>query len=635
MMLQADRPISVWGRGPHSSEICVHIKAYESRSDIRYGCTKTSENGDFQVKLPSLPASFTTYTVTVQNQTESKIIQDVLVGEVWLASGQSNMQLEIKYSLEREVALETAKNSNIRVFTQEHVSKAMRHDTSPTPLFDVSSGHWSRADQSENIAPSPAIGYFFARALFHKFTEEDRQVPIGIIGTAVGSTGVYSWISQNKMTSSGDLRENLPINWQKAPTEKLHDPFLQATASYNHKVGPLTSFAIRGFLWQQGEGDKGDEATAQRHKYALKSLIEDWRDTWKLDNMPFIIAQPHGTATPFESAEDLDEMAYVREAQSDIAKEVAKVCTLPIYDVELTWNWGNFGYQHPIHPLSKKPIGERMAKAAWSLVYGGQETCPGPVLKDVVFGESKAVVNFANVSRGLKMRGSGDKLSGFAIAGEDRRFFPATAKIRDATSIDVWSPQVKAPTAVTYGFTRMNQHSNLFDQDDLPAIPFRSDRSKSDYVRIMPTLTYEAEFQKIGVKSPEDGSQVRSHPEASRGAVSFFRARGPEDFISWKLKIIHDADYRLVIRLMVGPDHGKIQVFIDDQPLGSIIDAYRQNEGFARYTLAEKIRLKPGSHSVKIVVKDRHEKAVGYVIRLDKIELAPIGPNHPSIHENW
>ena len=179
----------------------------------------------------------------------------------------------------------------------------------------------------------------------------------------------------------------------------------------------------------------------------------------------------------------LESWAYPREAQFEVAQSVPETAAIPIHDVPLTWDYGDFGYKHFVHPLDKQPVGERMALAALGLGYGESVEYLGPIFDRMTIVGAKAILHFRN-ARGLKSDGDGPLL-GFAICGEDRRFAEGEARIVGETVI-VTSPSITNPVAVTYGFTSMNHCANLFNGHGLPAYPFRTDKVKSNFLRGCP-----------------------------------------------------------------------------------------------------------------------------------------------------
>ncbi len=635
MVIQQERPVAIWGKGPQNTKVCVTVQRASSSVATSSGCTTVARSGDWKVVLAAMEASFTPYTIVVENQGSKKILHDVVVGEVWLTSGQSNMELQLRYTLEREKLLADANHPNIRIYYQDHISQAMTSATSQFPLFDTVGGVWQKAVGTQNTERCSGTAYAFARALYHYFENKGKEVPVAVINTAVGATGIEAWMSRQKLASDVEFAAHLPQQWQGSRTDASPQPYLQPTACFNHKIAPLTPLALRGFLWTQGEGRSGTEADAVYYRKALRGLIDDWREQWNLPNMPFIMTQGHPYAWPYGWVSKLDDSAYHREAQLEAAASVPLACAQPIHDVELTWDWGDFKYTHPIHPLSKMPVGERMARAAFSLAYNDTQEYTGPIYGGLQIQGAKAVVSFTHAASALVVKDASSIITGFAVAGQDHVFVPAQARITGPTTVEVWSPSIQKPVAVTYGFTVMNQKANLFNSAGLPASPFRSDKVASQFLRIKPTFTYEAELQALAGVSPGAGDRVFPNPLASRGAVRLFSPQASGHFISYKIRIPSDGTYRIAIGAMQGKSYGNSQLFVNGVPTGSVQNFYAQVDSLIRRVLVEETTLKAGFTEFRFSHVGQAPVGNPQNLGLDFVELTPIGPSHPSIHEDW
>jgi sialate O-acetylesterase len=617
MILQRDKNIVIWGKAPSGSEVCVNIFSLGNTDPIRSGCHRAESNHRFRIELPPLKGSITPHTMIAENLGTKKVIEDVLVGDVWLASGQSNMQLMVKYALEKDEAFQNLNRPNIRVFVQEMITSDMRDNTSPVPLFHSTGASWRRAISPKEIEDSSAIGFFFARKLSDLLSSAEENIPIGILNTAVGASDVYAWISPKTMLSHDTLREKMPNKWLTKGGPRYQESYLQPTACFNHKLAPLAPFAIRGFLWTQG------------------ALIDDWREHWQDPDLPFIFTQAHPTAFPYDEPSKLDELAFTREAQIDTIADVSSTCILPIHDVVLSWNFGDFQHKHPIHPLSKKTVGERMAEAAWQLSYKGRKDCHAPVFSHIEIDGSRAKVYFKYVGDGLVYRKEEKKIRGFAISGTDRQFVPAYAKITGKNSVEVWHPQIDRPVAVTYAFTQMNQGSNLLRQDGVPVSPFRSDRTKSTYLRIKPTLRQEAEMVNLLHIDPPGMDQLMSDPQASRQAYRLFKSPTTKGSMTYEMITVDEGTYSLTIQAVKGPQFGQARITLDGNILAPNIDFYDQTQRIFSTSLATKIQLKPGSHSLQVELVGKNSAATDQNLGIDMFELIQHGPQHHSVVDDW
>jgi sialate O-acetylesterase len=481
ILFQQNEPIVLWGKADPGSKINVLMVEEESQKVVRESHIAVDTTGCWRATLRPLNASFKTYGIKITTASEGRIIHDVTVGELWLTGGQSNMDLPLRYIIGGHEMVVAAKCDNIRIFYQRGMDQSWWKSVPQDPVDDTLDGRWVRANGT-NVADCSGVAYTFALALHAALTKNGKEVPIGIMNTAVGATAIASWMSRPAMESDPELTSKLPANWNVGEWKDYYQPWSQATALFNLKIAPLTNHAVRGFLWYQGESDAWfDEAGAAFYKKAQTTLISDWRNQWGGKERPFILSQLHayddGGKMP---AEKLETWAFFREAQFDVARTVPKTAAIAVHDVPLTWEYGDFAYKGFVHPLDKKPVGERMALAARAIAYGESVEYRGPMFDRLEVHGKNAIVHFKNSKR-LKVAGDW-ALHGFAICGADRRFVEAEARIVNETVL-VANAAITNPVAVTYGFTSMNHCANLFNGANLPAFPFRSDKVKSSYLK--------------------------------------------------------------------------------------------------------------------------------------------------------
>jgi sialate O-acetylesterase len=477
MVLQQQKPILLWGSGDPAVAITASLQDSTGQT-IRSADTVADSAGHWLVTMPAMQASFTEYNIVIQ-QGQSKLqLSHVLIGEVWLAGGQSNMQLTVPNIIGGDKLIAEAHNPHIRNFCQDHMGGKPPY--SKTPMQDVSGGRWLVADSAKGLTAGDVsgIGYSFALALFDALNTNGKQVPIAILNTATGSTSIQAWISPEKTHSDPILEKDFDKTWQSNQSPGFNFP----TAMFNHKIAPLVNLQLRGFIWLQGENNVGD----YDYESEMESLIADWREKFRDPAAPFIAAElaPYAFSGNFAGAR-------LREAQIAACNASPPGCAIPIYDFPLTWNVGPFGYKHPIHPLDKIPVGRRMALAARSLAYAQSVEFQGPVFHDIKIDGPRAIVSFTQAGKGLKLIGDGDHLKGFAICAENRIFLPAQATIT-GNAVEVTSPDIQKPVAVTYAWADLNQDSNLGNEEGLPAQPFRSDTVASHYLVPMPWLDCDA-----------------------------------------------------------------------------------------------------------------------------------------------
>jgi len=476
ILFQQEEPIVVWGKAQPDAKISAELADENSGAAIDNGSAVADADGRWKISLKPLKASFKKYTVKITSDGDMRLIHDALVGELWLSGGQSNMAFPVRRMLGGEEIMAGASQDDIRIFYQQIVDPAWRKGIpQATPVDDTVNGRWLPATSGTNVADCSGVAYSFAQALYDDLNKDGRQVPVGVINTAVGSTGVETWMSRAAMEGDPQLTARMPTNWNAGKWD-------QATTLFNLKIAPLTRHAVRGFIWYQGENNaSGGEVGAVFYKRALTALIADWRQQWGGQRRPFILSQlaaldDEGKMPLYK----LDSLAMLREAQLEVAQTVPQTAAIPIHDLPKTWNIGNFGWEAPVHPLDKKPVGERMALAARALAYGEAVQYMGPVFDQLEIKGDKAIINFQH-ARGLNA-GGGGRLLGFAICGSDRHFVEAEACIV-GEAVEVTNVKIKDPVAVTYAFTAMNHSANLFNGLGLPAYPFRTDKVKSDFLK--------------------------------------------------------------------------------------------------------------------------------------------------------
>lgn len=421
-VLQRDTKVTVWGTADRADTVMV---AFGDQK-----VSATPKDGAWQVELAPMEASATARDLTVSQGDEKIVRKNVLVGDVWLCGGQSNMQWEVRQSAGKEEAISAATNPQIRLFTVERKHKVEK------PQADLGKGSWAEASP-ESVTNFSAVGYFFGRDV-----QKALSIPIGLISSNIGGTTAERWVSAEAI----DSNENLKGMTTPQGRNDL----------YNAMIAPLAPFAIKGAIWYQGESN-GDRPYHYRH--VLSALIQDWRKTFRSD-LPFFMVE----LAPFTVKDDPtgERWAVVRESQQLVAKELPKVDTVSIVDV---------GHKTNIHPQQKQPVGERLATAALVVAYGKEGVPAGPEFESLTIRNDAAVVKLKNVGQGLVAK-DGD-LKGFTLAGEDKKFHEAKAKIEGDTIV-VTAEGVTAPKAVRFGWNNFPE-INLWNKDGLPASPFRTD----------------------------------------------------------------------------------------------------------------------------------------------------------------
>jgi sialate O-acetylesterase len=421
-VLQRDVKLPVWGTTNSGDKVTVSFAGQEVSAQ--------PADGQWKVELAPLAANGQGATLTV-TQGDAKVERkNILVGDVWVCGGQSNMQWELHQTAGAAEAFAAAANDKLRLFT------VPRHG-SPEPKTTVD-GNWA-VSSPETARTFTAVGYYFGRDL-----QQSLGVPIGLINSNIGGTTAERWTSKEVLDGNEELKG------MSAPQGR--------SDLWNAMIVPLTKFPIRGAIWYQGESNAG---RAWQYRTLLPAMIKCWRDAWGVGDFPFLVVQlapfTKITKEPTES-----DWAELREAQVATSQNVPKVGVAVITDL---------GDENDIHPQRKREVGERLALAAKAIAYAQNIVYSGPMYEKQTVSGDKIILNFKHAGSGLVAK-DGD-LQGFTIAGEDKKFYNATAKIEGDTVV-VSSDKVPSPVAVRYGWANF-PIGNLWNKEGLPASPFRTD----------------------------------------------------------------------------------------------------------------------------------------------------------------
>lgn len=454
MVLQSQIPVPIWGNADPGENVTVTFAAQTRKATA-------DADGRWQVVLDPLKASDTGPLVVKANN--QLTVRDVVVGEVWLASGQSNMEYYVQ-SLKDNQAASAEPSEMVRLFKVEK-------EATPAPVQQVH-GKWVTA------APKPpalfsAVGYLFGCGL-----HQHIKAPVGIIQSTWGGTRIDAWTSmpalQGKpelarrlaqgraldegVQSVADFKARVDAAKAKAAAKKPTSPCEVPSRLYNGMIHPLAPYALRGVLWYQGESDAYQP---QDYRILFPLMIQDWRKTWGQQRLPFLFVQLPSYKQPADSPPSRSFWAVQRESQT-------AALSLPDVGMIVTIDIG----EESIHPRNKKDLVDRLLRLALGQVYGQTVAYKAPSFEAMKVEGKSIRLTFKDAALGLKSR-DGQPLKSFAIAGADRKFVWADARI-DAQAIIVSSDQVKDPVAVRYAFQE-NPPTNLVSNDDLPVSPFRTD----------------------------------------------------------------------------------------------------------------------------------------------------------------
>ncbi len=467
MVLQREMKVPVWGWAAAGDKITVKIAGQETSATA-------DAKGKWLVRLEPMKAGGP-FEMTVAGKT-AITIKDILVGEVWLCSGQSNMAMTVRGCDNAKAESEASKNlSQIR-----HYRTARTQSILPNA---GTGGRWQVCNE-KSVGYFTATGFFFGRKL-----HGDLNVPVGLINSSVGGTSIRSWTNRlllrpgvvekkpdldspelvqtlaeyNKATGEWWKAYRAARKEKKAAPPRPRVPALLASAYprhgdlYNGMIHPLIPYGIRGAIWYQGEADAG---RAYSYREQLPAMIRGWREVWGQGEFPFFFVQLPNYQRPDTGPRDAS-WAVMRESQ-------AAALAVPNTGMAVTIDTALKG---SLHPRYKQPVGERLALCALATVYGKNVVYRGPTYDRVTVDGGKATVHFKHVGGGLVVKG--DTLKGFAIAGEDKKWVWADAKI-DGDTVIVSSDKVAKPLAVRYAWG-LNPPCSLYNKEGLPAAPFRTD----------------------------------------------------------------------------------------------------------------------------------------------------------------
>lgn len=480
MVVQIGRPICIWGYAGARDTVTVAVSW--THEEAR---TQADKTGYWQLNLAS-PKGAGPYTMIISGVKDTITIKNILCGQVWLCSGQSNMQMKMRYvskndrgvlNYEKEIA--NADYPEIRYFllsrTKNFPSNKLRKNIS---------GKWMICTP-DNAKDFSGVAYFFGETLY-----KNLKCPIGLVDNSWGGTMIQAWMSPQALRVDPDFKEyidwvngeikKLPVDmekykkalalWQKNKKGKKPErPYWYPgenhrsaqSVQYNARVYPLRKLSFAGVIWYQGEGN-GDMGWL--YERLLPTMIGDWRNLFKRQNLPFLIVQLPWLSTPGYEARLYQrcEWAELRDAQFKTSRnDVHAFLTVAI----------DAGDYH-IHPRNKRPIGERLAYSALENIYNKNVIGSGPTFKSVTFARNKAYVSFELNKSKLKGE-DGSLVKGFVLAGEDKKFYPATARIR-GDKVELECDEVREPVAVRYAWASYPD-CDLYNEAGFPAAPFRSD----------------------------------------------------------------------------------------------------------------------------------------------------------------
>ncbi|MBO9700950.1 MAG: sialate O-acetylesterase [Sporocytophaga sp.] len=432
MVIQRNTEIPIWGWAGPTQTIQILVSW-----DSTIVQTKVSNTSLWKATIKT-PSANGPHTITIKAGSEQKTIENVMSGEVWLCSGQSNMEWSMNLSADGKPYLEKINDPQIRLFQ-------VPRSAASTPQMK-GEGNWNHCN-GESLKWFSAVAYYFGKTL-----NTELKVPIGLIHSSWGGTPAEVWIPKEIIDSDSLLKANAN---KQCTIDRPWCPSVSGMA-YNSMIAPLIPFKLSGIIWYQGESNV-------EHPYSYKQLMEKLILNWRKDfqsELPFYYVQ----IAPYSGYGDNLNGVLLREQQSKLLK-VPNTGMVIISDV--------VGNINDIHPPHKKPVGERLALLALEDTYNIKtKSAKSPSFKSMKIENGKIKITFDNASKGLTTK-EGQELNGFIIAGSDKLFYPAKAEIKDNT-VTVYSPKVTKPVAARFEWTN-DAIPNLFNKDGLPVSSFRTD----------------------------------------------------------------------------------------------------------------------------------------------------------------
>lgn len=455
MVLQRDRNVPVWGKSEPGEIVTIKIKNQKKKA-------RSDNSGKWRIDLDPVKAT-DSCVMQVISGLDTILLKNIAFGEVWLASGQSNMNMKVWQSDVAGVAQSMPEDRGLRFFIQPRWP-------SEIPLF-TNGGYWEHATPT-NSEEWSAVAYSFALQI-----REKLKVPVGVIWSCWGGTTAECWLPREALKTD-PLTKPIMDQYTKAKKalEKGEEPtgihpynvpgqHKSPGALFNGMIYPHIPYAMKGVIWYQGEANTG---RAKQYESLFPMLIESWRRLWNNADLYFAYVQLAGYNGGQSGSDVESAWPALREAQRITLQKLNNVGMAVTIDL---------GHETNIHPRQKIEVGKRLARWALHDVYGFNELVrSGPLYESVDFSGDHALVSFSEIAAGLISR-DGEELKGFTIAGQDQKFFPAKARVvSDGKQIKVWAEEVTQPVAVRYAWENYPAEANLLNSASLPASPFRTDK---------------------------------------------------------------------------------------------------------------------------------------------------------------
>jgi len=477
MLFACDKPIRLAGTAAPGAEILMQVML-GGDVIVRNATATALADGSFEVETAGIEGGYAEYTIKASaNGIQFANLTGIVFGALWLASGQSNMQYGLYQTYEGFALSKTGGTDgylrvlDVPVYPEYNGSgDNLPYET----LNDIKNASWYKGTETGRLMSVSAVAYFFADKL-----RKELDIPVGILNASLGGSSIYTWLSRDAIDSAPAVKDYLAATGRYITQDQWnsvkHSPYADMTANYNKKIEPLGRFEPDGMIWYQGESNIGEPAAyADAMNLMQKSYSAHFG--YEGSQMPFVFTQlasyRYGTST---DALDLVSNFNIQLGEIQAQNPSARAMTT-IYDVSLDWDTKkidkDMGYVGAIHPMVKKPVGEKMAFAALGLVYDHRASYSAPIVTQTIVDGGSITVQMNNTGSGLAVKPLGftdnkkpvqaAPLYGFSIAGANGIYVEAKAEITGLDTVRIWSDAVQTPVSAAYAFSQVNNYANLF-----------------------------------------------------------------------------------------------------------------------------------------------------------------------------
>jgi hypothetical protein len=431
MVLQREHVIPIWGKASAKTEVTVSLAGFTQSAN-------SDEHGNWYVELPAMNAGGS-YIMKVSADSQQIIRTDIYVGDVWVASGQSNMEFPVCALEGAESIISSANDQKIHQFKIKKELSDTLSDEFPT------GSAWTSA-VPRYVWEYTAVGYYFAYYL-----RQNIDIPIGIINVSYSGSRIEAWMSYEML---GYHKADPKI----VGTEPQHQP----SVIFNKMLFPLIKFPIKGILWYQGESNTNNILDSKTYSHLFKTMIKGWRGLWNDGDIPFLWVQLPGYGNVYDQPQTLKSWPYLRAAQSS-------ALSLPNTAEAIAIDLGSVD----VHPKNKRDVGYRLSLIAREKVYNENIVGSSPrYVRNYLRDDGKIIIDFQNIVAGLKARDTKDnEVNGFAVGDKDNKMAWANAIIEN-DKVVVWSDEIPNPEIVRYAWENNPATANLYNSENLPAAPF-------------------------------------------------------------------------------------------------------------------------------------------------------------------